>query len=149
MATESFGVVRYLTNGRLDTTFGTGGRKQTAFTNFINSPTSLALQPDGKMVVAGAASSADGTLSEFAVARFNANGAPDTRFGAGGRVTPNFVGVMPGGVSNPANVVLIQPDGKIPVGGGASTCGQCVKNTALARYNADGSLDATFGNGGW
>jgi uncharacterized delta-60 repeat protein len=121
---------------------------QTAFTNFINQPNSLAIQPDGKIVVAGTASSADGTVSEFAVARFNTNGSLDATFGTGGKVTTNFVGVMQGGVSNPANAVLIQPDGKILVGGGASQCAKCVHRTALARYNTDGSLDATFGNGG-
>jgi uncharacterized delta-60 repeat protein len=148
IATTAFGAVRYLGNGSLDTTFGTNGSVQTAFTNFINQPNSLAIQPDGKIVVAGTASSADGTVSEFAVARFNTNGTLDTTFGTGGKVTTNFVGVMQGGVSNPANAVLIQPDGKILVGGGASQCGKCIHKTALARYHTDGSLDATFGNGG-
>jgi uncharacterized delta-60 repeat protein len=148
IATEAFGLVRYHPNGALDTTFGTKGSVQIAFTNFINSPSSLAIQPDGKIVEVGTASSADGTVSKFAIARFNSNGTLDTTFGTGGEVTTNFVGVMQGGVFNPANAVLIQPDGKILVGGGASKCGKCVMNTALARYNTDGSLDTTFGNGG-
>ena len=148
IATTAFGVVRYLSNGALDKTFGHNGGTRTAFTNFINQPNSVALQSDGKIVVAGTASSADGTVSEFAIARFNTNGSLDTTFGTGGRVTTNFVGVMPGGVSNPANVVLIQPDSKILVAGGASECGKCVHNTALARYNPDGSLDTSFGTAG-
>ena len=148
IATEAFGVVRYLSNGSLDATFGKNGRVQIAFTNFINSPSALAIQSDGKIVVAGTASSADGTVSEFAVARFNSNGSLDTTFGTGGKVTTNFVGVKLGGVSNPANAVLIQADGKILVGGGASECGKCIMNTALARYDSDGSLDTTFGNDG-
>ena len=148
IATEALGAVRYLANGTLDKTFGKSGVTMTAFTNFINSPASLALQSDGKIVVAGTASSSDGTVSEFAVARFTAGGALDTTFGTGGKVTTNFVGVMPGGVSNPANVVLIQPDGKIVVGGGASQCAKCVHSAALARYNPNGSLDASFGKGG-
>lgn len=148
IASEGFGVVRCLTNGALDKTFGSNGSVQTAFTNFINSPYSLAIQSDGKIVVAGNATSADGTLSEFAVARFTTSGALDTTFGTGGQVTTNFVGVMTGGVSNPANAVLIQPDGKILAGGGASQCAKCVHNTALARYNINGTLDTTFGNGG-
>ena len=102
------GAVRYLPSGALDKTFGKNGAAMTAFTNFNNSPAPVALQPDGKIVVAGTASSADGTVSEFAVARFTASGALDGTFGTGGRVTTNFVGVMPGGVSNPANAVLIR-----------------------------------------
>jgi uncharacterized delta-60 repeat protein len=147
-ATESFGVVRYLPSGALDTTFGSRGSTMTSFTNFLNSPNALALQPDGKIVVVGTAQSADGTLSEFAIARFNANGLLDTTFGSGGKVTTNFVGVMLGGVSNPATAVLIQPDGKILVGGSTSRCYRCGTNTALARYNPNGSLDSTFGNNG-
>jgi uncharacterized delta-60 repeat protein len=148
IATEAFGLVRYHSNGTLDATFGTNSSVQIAFTNFINSPSSLAPQSDGKIVEVGTASSADGTVSEFAIARFDSNGALDTTFGRGGKVTTNFVGVMAGGVSNPANAVLIEPDGKILVGGGASQCGKCVMNTALARYNTDGSLDKTFGKTG-
>src|SRR5947209_9805228 len=148
IATEAFGVVRYLPNGTLDTSFGTQGRTIAAFTNFINSPNSAALQTDGKIVVAGVATSADGTLSEFAIARFNANGGLDSSFGKGGKVTTNFVGVQPGGVSNPATVILIQTDGKILVGGSASRCAKCTTRVALARYNADGTLDAGFGSSG-
>jgi uncharacterized delta-60 repeat protein len=150
IATEAFGVARYLPNGSLDKTFGSNGSAQTAFTNFINGTSGIALQSDGKIVVVGTASSADGTLSEFAVARFNGNGSLDSTFGQGGKVTTNFVGIKAGGVSNPANAVLIQSDGKILVGGAARECGNrnCPVNTALARYNADGSLDATFGTGG-
>ncbi len=148
-ATEAFGVLRYRGNGTPDSSFGAGGRTTAAFTNFINSPNDLALQRDGKIVVAGTAESADGTVSEFAVARFNANGILDASFGAGGKVTTNFVGVKAGGVSNPADSVLIQADGKILVGGLASQCARrCPAQSALARYNADGSLDTTFGSGG-
>jgi|HubBroStandDraft_6_1064221.scaffolds.fasta_scaffold19482_3 uncharacterized delta-60 repeat protein len=148
-ATEAFGVLRYQGNGAPDTSFGAGGRATATFTNFINSPSDLALQADGKIVVVGNAESADGTVSEFAVARFNANGALDSSFGAGGKVTTNFVGVMAGGVSNPADSVLIQADGKILVGGLASQCARrCPAQSALARYNANGSLDTTFGSGG-
>ncbi len=143
-ATESFGIVRYRSDGAFD------GFATTAFTNFINSPNGLALQADGKIVVVGEASSADGTLSEFAVARFNTNLSLDGSFGSGGKVTTNFVGQMLGGVSNPANTVLIQPDGKLLVGGSARRCGArtCPTFTALARYNWNGSPDQTFGTGG-
>jgi uncharacterized delta-60 repeat protein len=148
-ATEAFGVLRYRGDGTPDSSFGAGGRAAATFTNFINSPNDLALQRDGKIVVAGVAESADGSVSEFAVARFNADGALDTTFGAGGKVITNFVGAAAGGVSNPADSVLIQADGKILAGGLASRCARrCPAQSALARYNADGSLDTTFGSGG-
>jgi uncharacterized delta-60 repeat protein len=147
-ATESFGVVRYRPQGILDTGFGTQGMSLANITNFINSPNAAAVQPDDKIVVAGVAQSADGTVSEFAVVRFNANGGLDSSFGTGGKVTTNFVGVQAGGVSNPAKVVLLQTDGKILVIGTASECAKCVLNTAWARYTSTGALDATFGTGG-
>lgn len=147
-ATEAFGVLRYQSNGALDTGFGTGGRTSTAFTNFINSANDMAIQPDGRIVVAGETESADGTLSEFAIARYTTAGVLDASFGTGGKVTTNFVGVQPGGVHNPATSVLIQADGRILVGGSASECAKCGTKTALARYNANGGLDTTFGTGG-
>jgi uncharacterized delta-60 repeat protein len=148
IATEAFGVIRYNTNGTLDTSFGSSGRAIIAFTNFINAPSAMALQPDGKIVEVGTASSADGTLSEFAVARFDTNGTLDSSFGVGGMVTTNFVGVMLGGVSNPATAVILQSDGKIIVAGEASESAEQPHFTALARYLSNGSLDTSFGNGG-
>jgi uncharacterized delta-60 repeat protein len=147
-ATQSFGVVRFLSNGVLDTSFGTKGVSTAEFTNFINSPNAAALQSDGKIVVAGEAQSADGTVSEFAVARFNPDGGLDTHFGNSGKVTTAFIPPQPGGISNSATVVMIQSDGRILVAGGASRCAKCIHQTAWARYDADGNLDASFGEGG-
>jgi uncharacterized delta-60 repeat protein len=143
-----FGAVRYQANGTLDAGFGTGGEARASFTNFINTPYDAALQPDGKIVVVGNAQSADGTLSEFALVRFNTNGTLDSSFGTGGKVTTNFVGVHAGGVFNPATSVLIQPNGDILVGGSALALAKTPTLTALARYNANGSLDTSFGTGG-
>ncbi len=147
-ATEAFGVVRLRVDGSLDTAFGQHGVASAVFTNFINAPAAMALQPDGRILVAGNAMSADGTLSEFAIARFKPNGALDASFGSGGRVTTNFVGVMPGGVSNPATALVLSPDKRIVVGGAASQCAHCTHDLALARYQANGALDPTFGVGG-
>jgi len=143
-----FGVVRYQANGALDTSFGTRGEARASFTNFINTPNDAALQPDGKIVVVGNAESADGTLSEFALARFTASGTLDSSFGTGGKVTTNFVGVHTGGVSNPATAVLIQPNGDILVGGSALFQARTPTLTALGRYHPNGSLDTSFGTGG-
>jgi uncharacterized delta-60 repeat protein len=147
-ATQAIGLLRYLPSGALDASFGTAGRASVAFTTFISTAADALLQPDGKIVVVGEAEDATGQLSEFAVARFTANGSLDSTFGTGGKVTTNFVGVMAGGVRNPATTVLLQSDGKLLVGGSASQCARCGTRTALARYTGNGSLDATFGTGG-
>ncbi len=149
-ATISFAVVRYHRNGGLDRQFGSGGQAHAQITDFINYTNAATLQADGKILIAGEAESADGTLSEFAIVRFNTDGTLDQGFGVGGKVTTNFVGVRPGGVSNPATSILVQADGKILVGGSASVCPRNCgeRKTALARYNANGSLDAGFGSGG-
>jgi hypothetical protein len=91
-------------------------------------------------VVVGEAQSSDGTLSEFAIARFNANGSLDSSFGQGGKVTTNFVGVQAGGVSNPAKVVLVQTDGKILVSGTASKCAK-LRGIRLYRFSGIGEME--------
>jgi uncharacterized delta-60 repeat protein len=147
-ATAAFAVARLLPDGTLDTAFGKNGLVQANFTDFLNTPYAMALTVDGRIVVAGNAESADGTLSEFAIARFLPGGKLDSGFGEGGKVTTNFVGVQPGGVSNIATSVLPLPDGRLVVAGGASQCARCVHRTAIARYLGDGSLDPGFGAGG-
>ena len=149
-ATMALGVMRYFSDGSVDTSFGHGGQATTQITNFINYANAAALQADGKILIAGEAQSADGTLSEFAVVRFNRDGTLDRSFGHGGKVTTNFVGVRAGGVSNPANSILVQADGKILVGGSASFCPRNCgrRKAALARYNGNGTPDLSFGSGG-
>ena len=141
----NFGVVRYLSTGILDTTFGHNGVAQAAPGNGESSAASVALQADGKIVVAGTASTIEGgvTTPEFAVVRFNPDGSLDTTFGAGGQVTTGL------GFPNVGEAVLIEPDGKILLGGTLEPVGRGQPfRTALARFNSDGSLDATFGKGG-
>ncbi|MCX7396244.1 MAG: cadherin domain-containing protein, partial [Planctomycetales bacterium] len=95
------------------------------------------IQPDGKIVVAGHAM---GSNWEFGLVRYNADGSLDTSFGTGGKVT------TPVGTSNDVGYsVTIQPDGKIVVAGWASN--GSTDDFALVRYNADGSLDTSFGIG--
>jgi uncharacterized delta-60 repeat protein len=144
-ASQVFGVVRYMQNGAIDTGFGTGGVARTAFTAGFNAPTSVAIAADGKIVVVGSASAPDNSSSAVAVARYAVNGALDASFGTAGRVTTTLLGRR-----DVANVVLVQPDGKILVGGRALTAfGRAgIDDTALVRYNANGSLDAGFGQGG-
>ncbi|WP_457353104.1 delta-60 repeat domain-containing protein [Roseateles sp. P5_D6] len=138
-----FMVVRHLRDGGLDPSFGNGGKVSTAFNNGGRSDEAqaVAVQADGKILVAG--SSDQGASGyDFALARYNADGTLDTTFGSGGRVTTSF-----GNGADKAYALLLQPDGKIVLGGDSSQ-GANGSDFALARYNADGSLDASFGNGG-
>ncbi|MBF8255996.1 MAG: putative delta-60 repeat protein [Anaerolineales bacterium] len=123
-------------SGPLDTTFGTGGKVTTAFGPSPDEAHSVAIQSDGKIVVAGY--SFNGTFNNFALARYATNGSLDTTFGTGGKVTTAF-----GTDTNDRSwSVAIQSDGKIVA------AGESAGFFALARYNADGSLDSSFGTGG-
>jgi uncharacterized delta-60 repeat protein len=123
--------------GDLDQTFGGDGNVTTNFTSGNDGAGDLAIQPDGKIVAAGRASGTAG-FGRFALARYKPNGALDTTFGGDGKVATNFtVG------SDWANGVLIQADGKIVAAGTAN-----VGRFALARYNPNGTLDATFSGDG-
>ena len=128
-----FAVVRYNTNGTLDTTFGTGGIVTTDFDHLDDQAADVALQSDGKIVVFGTVTVAANT-TEFGVTRYNTNGSLDTTFGTGGLVTTD-VGPFAG-----AQRMVIQPDGKIVAVGG--------NGFHLVRYNPNGSLDTSFGTGG-
>ena len=143
---EDFVVTRYNPDGTLDTTFGRGGKVRTDFPGLAAVPSSVVIQPDGKIVVAGGAFPLFTFAGNFEVVRYNPNGSLDRSFGNGGIVTTTF----PEG--SYASDVALAPDGKIIAAGtvfvdfipGESS------NTdfALARYNPDGSPDTTFGNGG-
>ncbi len=133
---QQFALVRYTANGTLNTSFGTGGKVTTNFTGRGDVANAVAVQGDGKIVVAGFAFIA-GIDSDFALARYNADGTLDTSFGTGGKVTTDL-----GTRSDDARAIVIQPDGAIVVTGTAGD------NVALARYTADGKLDPAFGSGG-
>jgi uncharacterized delta-60 repeat protein len=137
-----FALARYNVDGSLDTSFGGDGRVTTNFTPY-GEAANVALQPDGKIVAAGEAGGG-GPNPMIAVARYNADGTLDRTFGSGGRVTTDLTRYEDSGWA-----LVIQPDGKIVVVGQAGFRG-FDKNAklALVRYDADGSLDTTFGNQG-
>jgi uncharacterized delta-60 repeat protein len=130
-----FALVRLRGNGHLDRTFGGDGKVVTNFTRKNDLAFGVAIQSDGKIVVAGEA----GNPAKFALARYNANGHLDTTFSGDGKVITNLTPA-----TDAARGVAIQSDGKIVVAGQAGA----PANFALARYNSDGTLDATFGSGG-
>ena len=143
---EDFVVTRYNTDGTLDNTFGARGRVRTDFPGLAAVPSAVLIQPDGKIVVAGGAFPLFTFAGNFEVVRYNPNGSLDTSFGNGGIVTTNF----PEG--SYAFDVALQPDGKIIAAGTVFVDfvigDQSDTDFALARYNPDGTPDATFGNGG-
>lgn len=126
-------VVRYNANGSLDTTFSDDGK---ITTGLEERGKSVAVQPDGKIVIGGQLINPALGLS-FGVMRLNVDGTLDTTFNSTGRVTTLF------GI---AESVLVQPDGKI-VAAGTSVDISNGHNFHLVRYLSDGSLDTTFGDG--
>ncbi|MFN9436542.1 MAG: delta-60 repeat domain-containing protein, partial [Planctomycetota bacterium] len=136
---NDFALVRYNADGTLDTSFGTGGKVTTNIGTSTDNSYSVTIQPDGKIVVAGL-SSISGT-NNFALVRYNADGSLDNSFGTGGIVTTDIGASHDNGYS-----VTLQPDGKIVVGGSASNGSDL--DFALVRYNADGTIDTSFGTGG-
>ncbi len=141
---SKFALVRYNPNGSLDTAFDGDGKVLTNFTASADeSAYAMALQSDGKIVAAGSAV-IDGS-EQFALARYNPNGKLDASFDGDGKVITNFFS----GPSEAINDIVIQGDGKIVAAGSASANGSSSKfQFALARYNTNGSLDATFDKDG-
>jgi uncharacterized delta-60 repeat protein len=137
-ATNDFALARYNADGSLDTSFGTGGKVTTAFGTGTDQGWAVAIQSDGKIVVAGQARN---TNDDFAVARYNTNGTLDATFGTGGTAT-TAVGTS----TDYARAVAIQPDGKIVVAG--ETKNGTYYNFAIVRYNANGTLDTSFNANG-
>lgn len=114
------------------------------FTNGISTPTAVAQQPNGDIVVAGTATTAINGTTSFALARFTANGRLDTTFGTGGLVLTTPAGLFPS-----LTALIVQPNGQILVGGSTIPVNRRDPTTmVLVRYNTNGSLDTTFGTGG-
>ncbi len=160
---REFAVFRLNRDGALDGSFGGDGSVTTSFPYFESFSSafaqSVALQAGGKIVVAGYRESE--TTTDFAVARYNADGSLDTTFDGDGKVSTNLVATTEfGGTiitsSAFAGDVAVQPDGKVVVVGFHSTfifdqvgdVTQTDGDFALVRYNADGSLDTAFDGDG-
>jgi uncharacterized delta-60 repeat protein len=134
MAGTHFALARYNADGSLDPAFGHGGQVVTAFTASTAFANAVALEADGKILVAGDAD------SSFAIARYNADGSIDTHFAFGGLELVHF-----NTGEADARGVALEPDGKAVVAGTVSN--GYWNSFAVARLNADGTLDRSFG--GW
>lgn len=126
--------------GDLDTTFNGSGYSTALLGDSEETINATAIQSDGKIVVAGYAW--NGANHDFALARYNTNGSLDTSFDADGKVLTPI-----GQLNDVAYAVAIQADGKI-LAAGSSNSTATKSNFAVVRYNADGSLDATFDTDG-
>jgi uncharacterized delta-60 repeat protein len=129
--------------GDLDTTFGAkGGYLITDFAAAQRDERhrDTAVQADEKIVVVGTRETAMANFFEFLVARYNADGTPDTTFDGDGYYTLDV-----GGQFDSANAVAIQADGKIVVAGGI---GESSTLSYVFRFNTDGTLDTTFDTDG-
>lgn len=136
-------VVRHQRDGTLDPSFGTAGQVVTQIGARGDSARAVAVQPDGRIVVAGW-TDATGTDADFLVLRYLADGRLDPSFGQGGAVVVPF-----GNGTDRAFAVAVQDDGRIVVGG--TTLDSRIasgQDFALLRLMPDGALDAGFGNGG-
>lgn len=139
---ERFVVLAYEPDGSLDPTFGGDGKVITDVTPKPDVPFALAIQDDGKIVVAGGAALGEETDPKFVLVRYRRDGSLDTSFKGDGTVTTNFTPHDDGAYS-----VAIDLDGRIVAAGLAGNDGRAPR-FALARYLADGTLDATFGGDG-
>src|SRR5947207_4956785 len=127
-----FALARYDTRGNLDPSFGTGGIVVTDLGG-VDAAQAVALQSDGRIVVGG---SSDG---RFAFARYGVDGTLDSTFGSGGVVVTNFEGRL--------SALALASGGKI-LAAGTGFNGYTFRGFVLARYNADGTSDLTFGTAG-
>jgi uncharacterized delta-60 repeat protein len=130
----------------LDATFGSGGATAIPFGTSLSGANAVALQSDGKIVVVGSVETSAPNFNDFAVARLNADGSLDATFGSGGKATIPFN--LGGHNDDTASGVALQSDGKIVVVGTVDTGAPGGRDMAVARLNADGTLDAGFGTGG-
>jgi len=136
-ASPDFALVRYNTNGSLDTSFDGDGMVTTALSIHDDDGYDVAIQPDGKIVVAGWSDTDSGP--NFALVRYKTNGSLDTSFDGDGIVTTDFGSYCKG------RALSIQPDGKIVVAGTSYGLSAAF---AVARYNTDGTLDTSFDGDG-
>lgn len=142
---EDIIIARYNADGTLDTSFGNGGEVVTDFEAHADAAHDLIIQPDGRIIVTGSAATIDEGgfgvyYSDFAAARYTPAGELDDTFGNGGRASTSLDQEMDASYGS-----ALQADGKLVLAG---RIGVADSDIGVVRYNSDGSLDPSFGNGG-
>ncbi|RYD32673.1 MAG: hypothetical protein EOP85_21500, partial [Verrucomicrobiaceae bacterium] len=139
LGSNDIAVLRYNANGTLDTTFSSdGGIIVDVGTSTNDNATSVAVLPDGKILVAGFTNV--GGNNDFLLLRFNADGTPDTFFGTNGRATLGNIGN-----DDRASAMALMADGRIVLAGSTDAG---AADFAVVRYNSNGTLDTTFSGDG-
>jgi uncharacterized delta-60 repeat protein len=133
---SDFLVIRLLSNGDLDSTFGTNGAVIAGFSpGSIDETNDLVIQPDGKILIAGWTRTVD---KDVAVLRFNSDGSPDSTFGVNGKVATDISGNF-----EEAHSIKLLPGGRIVVAGFSSSP-FTAQDVMVARYQSDGTIDSSF-----
>jgi uncharacterized delta-60 repeat protein len=136
-----FAVARYNTDGSPDNTFSGDGMLTTHLTDGVNFAQSVAVQPDGRIVVGGWSAAIVGTAGTYDAVRYLANGEPDNSFDADGILTA----FRPGGITY-YEASALQPDGKMVAAGNAMNVDHT--DMAIARYHTNGTPDMSFSGDG-
>jgi uncharacterized delta-60 repeat protein len=141
---SDFITIRLNQNGTVDPSFGNGGYVITAFGE-ADRATCIAIQKDGKILIAGYSGPASRKENDFVIARLNQDGTPDLGFDTDGKLITSF-----STYDSYLWSIVLQPDGKILVGGDFDkTSTNDNYDFVVARYNTDGSPDNSFGINGW
>jgi uncharacterized delta-60 repeat protein len=140
---SDFALARYRPNGNLDQSFAGDGRQTTSLAKF-DTAEAVAIQRDGKIVVAGSSCRGPGMSCEdnVSLARYKPNGRLDRSFSRDGKTRPNLGG------GDSARDVAIQRDGRIVVVGAASPGPQIDSDVLVARFKPNGKLDRSFSRDG-
>ena len=137
---SDFVLVRYNSDGSLDSDFDSDGIVTTSVGANNDGVYAMLQQADGKLVVAG--SSHNGTSSEIALARYNSDGSLDSSFDGDGIVK------IAVGFSSIAYSIIQQSDDKLVIAGSTININSSEYDLALLRFNLDGSLDNSFDGDG-
>lgn len=140
---QDFVLLRYQGNGSLDNSFDDDGIATVSLSASADQGNALAIQPDGRILVAGASYDTATNQYRFGLARFSGNGAPDLSLAGSGKLMTSI-----GSGTASANAVTVQPDGKILVAGTTYGGVERGNDTGVVRYNSDGSIDGSYGDAG-
>ena len=136
-------IVRHLSTGALDTSFGEGGKLILPYVAGTGEYRyRVVVQPDGKILACGGKEAGITSNTEFAAFRYNSDGSPDNTFGTNGKVVVTVTGAY-----DESYDMVMQPDGKIVLFGYSFISGNGFDFSA-ARLNSNGSLDDTFDGDG-
>lgn len=140
-AVNDFGVARYHSDGRLDESFGDGGKLVTDFGGNNETARAVSIQRNGKILAAGFGG--DGDAINFVLACYRNNGSLDVTFGKGGKVSTDFFGGI-----DEAHGIAVQRNGRIVAAGSVMQAGDGNDDFGLVRYRRNGRVDSGFGDAG-